>query len=389
MAKRAFITFLVIFSVKVAIAGWQHLPCNGMINSIVANGNIIYSGNGPNGFWLSQDNGLTWTQKNNGLPVPDIAAIALYGNTLLAGTPVGIYKSQNNGDSWSYAGNNATITCISVMGNRIYMGTAGSGIFVSQDIGATWSAVSNGLYSLEITSLLVVDSTLFAGTISGLFMSSDYGGHWIRLGNGIPVAHVHSLCFNNSSIYASTYYQAARHIYRSVDLGTTWIEGSNGIPVNEVVYSLTGNNSCLFAGMGSGVYLSNDSAKNWIPKNNGFPVHPIALSLSLNQTYLFAGTDTGVWRVPLTELGIIDLNIAHNISVYPNPTHSYIKISPLPEYSSPFSIDIYTLEGIKVKHLNLSGRNEHTIAIDELQKGIYVMKIQCVKSVYNSKFVVE
>lgn len=366
---------MTIFSFNSLFSQWQQLPCNGNINSIVINGNKIFAGNGTSGIWLSQDNGLTWTPKNNGLPVLDVHSLAIDGNNLFAGTVLGVYLSQNNGDSWTSAGAyGGNITSIAIMGDRIYIGTYLSGIFMSQNNGGNWTQINNGLNTEEIGSLLVADSNIYAGTLLGVFFSQDFGNHWTHLDNGIPHISVNSFLRNGIDIYAGTYYGGS--IYKTVDNGTSWTVNNNGLPNNEDVYSFTDNNSGIFAGAGSGVYFSKDSGNLWNPINNGLPSHPNVLSLAINQSYLFAGTDLGVWRFPLSELGINDYKPTPNYSVYPNPADDYIIISTATTFLSVPSVTIYNLEGNQLMKVKLGNQNENKILLTCLSKGMYFLRIQ-------------
>jgi ligand-binding sensor domain-containing protein len=67
--------------------------------------------------------------------------------------------------------------------------------FVSEDFGATWISISNGL--TNAVNVIVEDSSneniLYVGTDNGLFISLDKGATWQDFSNGMPKVAVHDL----------------------------------------------------------------------------------------------------------------------------------------------------------------------------------------------------
>lgn len=68
-------------------------------------------------------------------------------------------------------------------------------VFVSEDFGNTWTAISNGLS--QAVNVIVEDSAneniLYVGTDNGLFISIDKGSTWQNFSNGMPKVAVHDL----------------------------------------------------------------------------------------------------------------------------------------------------------------------------------------------------
>src|SRR5262249_10271476 len=62
-------------------------------------------------------------------------------------------------------------------------------VFVTTDMGQTWSNISGDLPDVPVTSIAIDPlqaGTLYIGTDIGVFQTTDGGGTWIRLGNGMP-----------------------------------------------------------------------------------------------------------------------------------------------------------------------------------------------------------
>ena len=73
--------------------------------------------------------------------------------------------------------------------STLYAGTDESGVFKSIDSGGSWTAVNDGLGTLQITALAVssqTPGTLFAGTAdSGVYRSINGGAAWKVSQNGL------------------------------------------------------------------------------------------------------------------------------------------------------------------------------------------------------------
>jgi uncharacterized protein (TIGR03437 family) len=62
-------------------------------------------------------------------------------------------------------------------------------VFVTTDMGETWSNISGDLPDVPVTSIAIDPlqvGILYIGTDIGVFQTTDGGGTWIRLGNGMP-----------------------------------------------------------------------------------------------------------------------------------------------------------------------------------------------------------
>jgi len=120
----------------------------------------LYAGLDGAGVYKSEDSGGNWTAANTGLANLNVKALQFQSiSTVLAGTV-------------SYSSN-------------IYAGTDGGGVFKSIDSGNTWSACTNP-GNLNLRSLSLVGSSLYAGTTAGVFVSSDACATWSARNNGLP-----------------------------------------------------------------------------------------------------------------------------------------------------------------------------------------------------------
>lgn len=116
----------------------------------------------------TRDNGKSWARNN--LKADKVYALAADNNTVFAGTgDSGVYISTNMGDSWTAANNGLTkknITSLAVKGNNVFAGIFGRGVFFSNNKGASWSSISTGLADTYVNALMIKGDTVFAGTSS-------------------------------------------------------------------------------------------------------------------------------------------------------------------------------------------------------------------------------
>jgi hypothetical protein len=126
-----------------------------------------------------------WTKSN----VPNmqpIMALANIGDKVFAGTyGAGLFKSSNNGLTWDSVVTagiyNKNIRCISVSGSRIFVSGYYCDLSYSIDSGKTWLIMNDGFgpkkpYSKNYStrSLAVNGNVIFVGTDSGLYKTSLY-----------------------------------------------------------------------------------------------------------------------------------------------------------------------------------------------------------------------
>lgn len=102
----------------------------------------------------------------------------------------GVYKKVGAGN-WAAATTqpanlNVKALAISSTGTTLYAGTDGGGVFKSIDSGDTWAACATPPATINIRSLTLSGSTLYAGTTAGVFTSGDGCGTWAAMSTGLP-----------------------------------------------------------------------------------------------------------------------------------------------------------------------------------------------------------
>jgi photosystem II stability/assembly factor-like uncharacterized protein len=163
------------------------------------NPQILYAGGEVNGLFVTTDDGAHWTQSNGTLTAwPTSVGVTIWIGALLVdpATPThvimgtfgrGLYLSTDSAGSWNPvapAASTSVVSCLvgtSKPSAAFYACAQGLGVLKSIDGGSTWSTLTTGLTSLDVTKLTVDPATgdLYATTqADGVFRSTDQGATW-------------------------------------------------------------------------------------------------------------------------------------------------------------------------------------------------------------------
>jgi photosystem II stability/assembly factor-like uncharacterized protein len=165
--------------------GTSELPFSGdpvAVSALLgAPGTTVYAATMGNGVFKSTDGGLTWEEKNTGLPENAyIAYKSLYldsntGNIYLSLLSGGLYRTADGGETWesfpvaeTECGNSVAVDA----GNRLYAVACNSAVYVSEDNGATWQGLNDGLNpfagveGIHVTGITALGNTLLLATRS-------------------------------------------------------------------------------------------------------------------------------------------------------------------------------------------------------------------------------
>jgi hypothetical protein len=137
-----------------------------------------------------------WTQ------VPDVPTTQLFsafanGDTLAVGADTAAYVSTNGGATWARSSKPAAgvfaVTGVWLRNGRLYAGTFGQGVAVSDNLGATWQAFNQGLVGGFLDSQLdVVD---FQQVGDQLIVATAGAGPYARTLGGAGTWHPFSAIF--------------------------------------------------------------------------------------------------------------------------------------------------------------------------------------------------
>jgi len=304
-----------------------------------------------------------WAQWSRVLDVPasDIFSVYANGDTLAAGADTAVYVSTNAGATWKRSARVAAgvteIHAVWVRNGRIYAGTFGQGVFVSDDLGDTWLDFNQGLVGgtfntqLDIANLLVHGDSLYAATGgAGVWVRNIAAvGTWSHFGD-LPGDTTSGLVDDvaasetrlvaggggNGSVYFRDIgapgwtqnfltggFAAGLEAMAVAWTGHGWVVGSNGglfrSATGQEPWTPTGpdlgilfhvsfadRGSDLFADLGisggSVIAFSGDDGVNWQELENMTGVFIYRLAVSGNE--LYAGRLDGLWHRSIATVSV-------------------------------------------------------------------------------------
>ncbi|HWM91040.1 MAG TPA: hypothetical protein VN493_09755 [Thermoanaerobaculia bacterium] len=178
----------------------------------------------------------------------------------------------------------------------VYAGTY-SGVFRSEDHGATWTAASLGLASGVVFDLAADPAspgTLYVATGEGVQKSLDHGRTW-----GVPslTAGPRALALDPS--HPQTLYSAVlKTIHKSINGGATWTAGQT-LPGDVIFLEVDpAVPAIVYAGTpDDGLFRSVDSGTTWSPVGQLDASFLFTLAIDPgNSQVLYAGTTNGVFK---------------------------------------------------------------------------------------------
>jgi len=285
------------------------------VSSFCATGENLFAGAFHGGVFLSTDNGANWTTVNRGLPrwdppyppvITSIFGLTFIGQNLFAGTDHGVYMSTNMGSSWSavYMGStNPWTSSLAVLGTNLFAATRG-GVFRSTDTGTNWLLANAGLPDAVVT-FAVSGANIFAGTnTDGIFRSTDNGTSWTAANTGLTIGSIGALAVIGTDLFATT----SDGVFRSKDSGMTWSSANVGLwnDAKEVT-TLSGCGKYLLVHdvLGECNFISTDHGIQWSAIHSGIAhIMPNASVFAISGTSLFAGGGFGTGVNRSTDGGI-------------------------------------------------------------------------------------
>lgn len=195
------------------------------------------------------------------------------------------------------------VTALLVVGGTLYAGTGANGatdsggrIFKSSDDGATWTAADAGLFNVNIRNLTSHGGDLYAATSDGVFKSVDGGATWNRKINALTQTNTFGIGVTSSGdVYVGT---NTAGVHKSTDGGDTWSPVNDGIS-NLRITSLVTDGDDVYAGtdgqsagVAPEVYKTTDGGLGW--NATAFPnIGNSVETLLVHDAILYAGVHQG------------------------------------------------------------------------------------------------
>lgn len=261
------------------------LPPGSVVRSLAVDPatGAVFAGIDNHGVFRSDNQGVTWRPAGEGLPgdvaVFDLALDPADSRTILAGTSRGIYRSADQGRSWRLAGvpDDLVFAVALQKRGRAYAGTSRSGIFRSDDAGATWKPALDGPPDGgSVQAVAAGTGSVYAGTaegrpVSGVFRSFDDGATWEPAQSGVTGVNIRSVAVDPADSRRLLAAFGTAGLARSGDGGESWEILDPGLPswalpsFREIVFDPALPGTVYVTGVGNGDTLlrSDDAGETW------------------------------------------------------------------------------------------------------------------------------
>ncbi len=304
-----------------------------------------------------------WT-RITALPVTDVFALRVAGDTITAGVDTAAYVSTDGGSTWHRSSKVAPgvglVAAVLVRNGRLYAGTGGQGVFVSDDLGASWQPFNQGLVGgfldsqldisdLELRGDDLLVSTFGAGVYVRNLAAADTWHHFGEEFEPNQASNVNDLALGGTRLLAcaggngTTFHRDPADAEWTVDFlvngelhpgqsaktalwtGDGWIVGTNiGVflspngapPWTPSTTSLRNLSWATFAQHGTTTFAafdsvgdilfaeSHDAGTNWTVEER---VHlRVAYYLAVHGSDLYSAQSDGLWMRPVTPTTSVD-----------------------------------------------------------------------------------
>jgi photosystem II stability/assembly factor-like uncharacterized protein len=348
------------------------------------NGNIAVTTDGG-GSYSSGDNGISFDDRRNW----DMPYIMSHHNpsVMYAGT-FRVYKSQVNGYIPNYSPISGDLTDGLVLHPR-----------------------HHNISTLSESPLTA--GLLYAGTADGnVWRTDNDGANWVNVSEGLPDRYVTSVSTSPSNpnwVYVShSGYRDNEfipRIHRSKDRGASWEYIGAGLPdiaVNNLHILPGHSDSVLFAATDAGVYATLNSGQSWHRLGDNMPFVPV-FELGWNPVHntLFAGTFArSILSYPIDSLLAgtpPDTTVATRpalpmremASIFPSPAREQVTVKAPGHPFKPAEIVVLDASGKPVRMLRTAGPGNvsQTIDVAALPAGHYTVKVKSGHNVSLGRFI--
>ncbi len=273
------------------------------IYGLAVNGPDIYAGSDVAGIYISHDGGVHWTTSRNGLkiaPGRPFYDIEVAGPNVLAIRPDSgfLFLSQNQGVNWSQI--NASISSsfaqyLSAYNGIVFVSTP-QGLFQSMDNGMSYTKINAN--PTDYGKLVWVSDTAYAATASGIRVSYDQGLNFSAF--ALTGRAVRDVSVSGNHVYAIVRGIAPTQdsILYSSDGGQSFSTAAFN-PATfrfRTVNDILGTAGGLLVGSDYSIYGTADSGATWSLADSGFLASSVG-GLAASGAYIIAGTTPmGLYR---------------------------------------------------------------------------------------------
>ncbi len=154
---------------------------------------------------------------------------------IFAGTDSGLYRSYDIAKGWEKIplgdgldNNIFVVYSTPLVPGTIWVGTASSGVLMSNDDGKTWAKTAGIPEKIPVSSIVSDPKRpnyIYVGTSQAFYLSRDGGRTWTRRGGNLPVGNYTSILIdpnNSDELFVSSALESDGGVYYSENAGMKW-----------------------------------------------------------------------------------------------------------------------------------------------------------------------
>jgi photosystem II stability/assembly factor-like uncharacterized protein len=233
------------------------------------------------GLFRSRNGGRDWAVEAPSVVLSPVfaAAFARDGRSALVSTGLGLFRGEAD-NSWRQlpaprGAVPARVIVFSAEGNRAHL-AGWSGLYRSDDLGASWSSAADGLPDDTATTLFAARGSpeaLYAVVHGQIWVNSDGTKSWSRRGLGMLPANIDGFTIEPGP--PARYWAAAGDLLsRSDDGGAHWQPAGRPVPEpNLNVHGLIASEAGIVVATDRGLFHSTDRGESWTLLTDNLPAH--------------------------------------------------------------------------------------------------------------------
>ncbi len=302
-------------------------PFGGSVSVAIAHDSTVYLGTFTGGVYESTNSTLTaWRARPVGLGSGQITALAHSGSYLFAGTAddgVYIFNGYIGSDRYWNKINNGLASLqirslVALDSITLLVGTAGGGLYKTTNKGATWTSVSSpSLNGKNITALVKAANRIVLTTLDGgVFFSTDNGSNWTSLNDAhtLNVGGTVSLSYNAATNELAVINNNGLFVLANASTTTTanYTAAQAGLPTGIALRSIANNGTNWYLATDQGVFTTTTSLVSWTATNAGLPGTDVTAVVNF-RTDLIAGVrKEGIFKSSANNVGWVRRNTNFN-----------------------------------------------------------------------------
>ena len=252
------------------------------------------------GLLRSRNGGRDWTIEAPSVVLGSVFAVAFAadGQRALVSTGLGIFRGRPRAAGGQTPAPQGATPARAIVrsgeAGRVYL-AGWTGLFRSDDWGASWSSAADGLPQEPATALLLVHGspeTLYAIIQGRIWASVDGARSWASPGAGISLTNVDALAADSRQA-GRLWAAGGDRVFRSDDGGANWQGIGRPVPEpNTTVHGIAASEEAIVVTTDRGLYRTVDGGEKLDADHRNLPAHLEAGPLvrdSVDPATLYAG----------------------------------------------------------------------------------------------------